>query len=187
MCDVGVAWAAPAYGTWGHWGAWTLSHPLGSPPNLQWWPHRTESGMASLGVGGQVVSHRGVVAPLDTRLHRRGSSESPLVGTHSSLDTASGEEENVSVCPLVLPLLVRTGLDSPVKRPAGRGDPCFGAAAQVGRPGGEFSHSRLWEGSNSTLGFWSANEHKADTGDPGGLAGSGRWGQSQDHHEDPNP
>lgn len=130
---------------------------------------------------------QGVVAPLDTRLHRCGSSESPLVGTHSSLDTASGEEENVSVCPLVLPLLVRTGLDSPVKRPAGRGNPCFGAAAQVGRPRGEFSHSRLWEGSNSTLGFWSANEHKADTGDPGGLAGSGRWGQSQGHHEDPNP
>lgn len=69
-------------------------------------------------------------------------SESPLLGTHSSLDTASGEEGNGSFCPRVLPLLVRMGLDSPEKRPAGLGGGLqFGAAAQLGRPVGKFSHS----------------------------------------------
>lgn len=39
----------------------------GVPQNLQWWFHRRDSGMASLGVGGKVVSHRRTVALLDAR------------------------------------------------------------------------------------------------------------------------
>lgn len=88
---------------------------VGAPQNLQQLLQRVQHKPGGHG-GKEVGGHRGAVGLLDTGSHGSVSSE-PLQGTHSSSGPATGWEEDERVCPLVLPLLVRTALDGPGKRP----------------------------------------------------------------------
>lgn len=146
--------------------AQTLTHQVETPPNLQWWPHRVL---------------------LDTRLHRSGSSEPPLLGTHSSLGATSGEEEDASVCPRAL--LCWPGQPWTALQRGRAGEPMLGTATQTGKPQGEFRHSTASGKLHTHTRLQSLREHEAHPGDHLCLPHSWNrwWGVLGREGETPRP